>query len=84
VMSGILLLDVSPLSLGGNAGGVMTRSSPQHHNSTKKSEVFSTAVDGQSNVEIHVLQGEREMSSDNKSGTFRLDGIPAAPRGVPQ
>jgi molecular chaperone DnaK len=52
---------------------------------TKKSETFSTAVDGQSNVEIHVLQGEREMATDNKSlGTFRLDGIPAAPRGVPQ
>jgi molecular chaperone DnaK len=52
---------------------------------TKKSEVFSTAVDGQTNVEIHVLQGEREMSKDNKSlGTFRLDGIPPAPRGVPQ
>lgn len=52
---------------------------------TKKSEVFSTAVDGQTNVEIHVLQGEREMSSDNKSlGTFRLDGIPPAQRGVPQ
>jgi molecular chaperone DnaK len=52
---------------------------------TKKSEVFSTAVDGQTNVEIHVLQGEREMAKDNKSlGTFRLDGIPPAPRGVPQ
>ncbi|MCA1994179.1 MAG: Hsp70 family protein, partial [Coleofasciculus sp. S288] len=52
---------------------------------TKKSETFSTAVDGQTNVEIHVLQGEREMSNDNKSlGTFRLDGIPPAPRGVPQ
>jgi Molecular chaperone len=52
---------------------------------TKKSEVFSTAVDGQTNVEIHVLQGEREMSNDNKSlGTFRLDGIPPSPRGVPQ
>ena len=52
---------------------------------TKKSEVFSTAVDGQSNVEIHVLQGEREFANDNKSlGTFRLDGIPPAPRGVPQ
>jgi molecular chaperone DnaK len=52
---------------------------------TKKSETYSTAVDGQTNVEIHVLQGEREMASDNKSlGTFRLDGIPAAPRGVPQ
>lgn len=52
---------------------------------TKKSEVFSTAVDGQTNVEIHVLQGEREMATNNKSlGTFRLDGIPPAPRGVPQ
>jgi len=52
---------------------------------TKKTEVYSTAVDGQTNVEIHVLQGEREMASDNKSlGTFRLDGIPPAPRGVPQ
>jgi molecular chaperone DnaK len=52
---------------------------------SKKSEVFSTAVDGQTNVEIHVLQGEREMSKDNKSlGTFRLDGIPPAPRSVPQ
>jgi molecular chaperone DnaK len=52
---------------------------------TKKSEVFSTAVDGQTNVEIHVLQGERQMAKDNKSlGTFRLDGIPPAPRGVPQ
>lgn len=52
---------------------------------TKKSETYSTAVDGQTNVEIHVLQGEREMASDNKSlGTFRLDGIPPAPRGVPQ
>jgi len=52
---------------------------------TKKGEVYSTAVDGQTNVEIHVLQGEREMASDNKSlGTFRLDGIPPSPRGVPQ
>jgi molecular chaperone DnaK len=52
---------------------------------TKKAEVYSTAVDGQTNVEIHVLQGEREMASDNKSlGTFRLDGIPPSPRGVPQ
>ena len=52
---------------------------------TKKSETFSTAVDGQTNVEIHVLQGEREFGKDNKSlGTFRLDGIPPAPRGVPQ
>ena len=52
---------------------------------TKKAEVYSTAVDGQTNVEIHVLQGERELASDNKSlGTFRLDGIPPSPRGVPQ
>ncbi|MDE5094554.1 MAG: Hsp70 family protein, partial [Trichodesmium sp. St11_bin5] len=67
-------------------GGVMTKIIPRNTTiPTKKSEVFSTAVDGQTNVEIHVLQGEREMSSDNKSlGTFRLDGIPAAPRGVPQ
>ena len=67
-------------------GGVMTKIIPRNTTiPTKKSETFSTAVDGQTNVEIHVLQGEREMSRDNKSlGTFRLDGIPAAPRGVPQ
>ncbi|MBD1923194.1 molecular chaperone DnaK [Microcoleus sp. FACHB-831] len=85
--SGILLLDVSPLSLGVETlGGVMTKIIPRNTTvPTKKSEVFSTAVDGQTNVEIHVLQGEREMSNDNKSlGTFRLDGIPPAPRGVPQ
>lgn len=84
---GLLLLDVTPLSLGVETlGGVMTKIIPRNTTiPTKKSEVFSTAVDGQSNVEIHVLQGEREMSSDNKSlGTFRLDGIPPAPRGVPQ
>jgi molecular chaperone DnaK len=84
---GLLLLDVSPLSLGVETlGGVMTKIIPRNTTiPTKKSEVFSTAVDGQSNVEIHVLQGEREMSNDNKSlGTFRLDGIPPAPRGVPQ
>jgi molecular chaperone DnaK len=83
----ILLLDVTPLSLGVETlGGVMTKIIPRNTTiPTKKSEVFSTAADGQSNVEIHVLQGEREMSSDNKSlGTFRLDGIPPAPRGVPQ
>jgi molecular chaperone DnaK len=83
----ILLLDVSPLSLGVETlGGVMTKMIPRNTTiPTKKSEVYSTAVDGQTNVEIHVLQGEREMASDNKSlGTFRLDGIPPAPRGVPQ
>jgi molecular chaperone DnaK len=83
----ILLLDVTPLSLGVETlGGVMTPIIPRNTTiPTKKSEVFSTAVDGQTNVEIHVLQGERQMAKDNKSlGTFRLDGIPPAPRGVPQ
>ncbi len=83
----ILLLDVTPLSLGVETlGGVMTKIIPRNTTiPTKKSETFSTAVDGQSNVEIHVLQGEREMANDNKDlGVFRLDGIPAAPRGVPQ
>jgi molecular chaperone DnaK len=83
----ILLLDVTPLSLGVETlGGVMTKIIPRNTTiPTKKSEVFSTAVDGQTNVEIHILQGEREMANDNKSlGTFRLDGIPPAQRGVPQ
>jgi molecular chaperone DnaK len=83
----ILLLDVTPLTLGVETlGGIMTPMIPRNTTiPTKKTEVFSTAVDGQTNVEIHVLQGERQMASDNKSlGTFRLDGIPPAPRGVPQ
>ena len=83
----ILLLDVTPLSLGVETlGGVTTRIIPRNTTiPTKKSEVFSTAVDNQPNVEIHVLQGEREFAKDNKSlGTFHLDGILPAPRGVPQ
>nr|ALG63594.1 heat shock protein 70 [Guillardia theta] len=83
----ILLLDVTPLSLGVETlGGVTTRIIPRNTTiPTKKSEVFSTAVDNQPNVEIHVLQGEREFAKDNKSlGTFRLDGILPAPRGIPQ
>ena len=83
----VLLLDVTPLSLGVETlGGVMSKLVPRNTTiPVQKSEVFSTAADGQTNVEIHVLQGERELASDNKSlGTFRLDGIPPAPRGVPQ
>jgi len=83
----ILLLDVTPLSLGVETlGGVMTTIISRNTTiPVKKSETFSTAVDNQPNVEIHVLQGEREMAKDNKSlGNFRLDGIPNAPRGVPK
>merc|ERR1711975_47427 len=83
----ILLLDVTPLSLGVETlGGITTKITPRNTIiPTKKSEFFSTAVDNQPNVEIHVLQGEREMANDNKSlGNFRLDGILPAPRGVPQ
>jgi len=83
----ILLLDVTPLSLGVETlGGVTTKITPRNTIiPTKKSETFSTAVDNQPNVEIHVLQGERELAKDNKSlGTFRLDGIAPAARGIPQ
>jgi molecular chaperone DnaK len=83
----VLLLDVTPLSLGVETlGGVMTKLIPRNTTiPARKSEVFSTAEDNQSAVEIHVLQGERELARDNKSlGRFRLEGIPPAPRGVPQ
>ena len=83
----VLLLDVTPLSLGiETLGGVMTKLIEANTTiPTRKSEVFSTAVDNQPSVEIHVLQGERSMAKDNKTiGRFHLDGIPAAPRGVPQ
>merc|ERR1712087_75977 len=83
----ILLLDVTPLSLGVETlGGVMTKIISRNTTiPVKKSETFSTAVDNQPNVEIHILQGERELVAGNKSlGNFRLDGIPAAERGVPQ
>ena len=83
----VLLLDVTPLSLGVETlGGVMTKIIARNTTiPVKKSEMFSTAVDNQTNVEIHILQGERELVSDNKSlGNFRLDGIPSAGRGIPQ
>ena len=83
----LLLLDVTPLSLGiETLGGVMTKLIERNTTiPTKKSEIFSTAADNQTSVEIHVLQGEREMARDNKTlGVFHLVGIPPAPRGVPQ
>jgi len=83
----ILLLDVTPLSLGIETyGGIATRLISRNTTiPTRKSEVFSTAADGQTSVEVHVLQGEREMAGDNKTlGRFHLDGIAPAPRGIPQ
>jgi molecular chaperone DnaK len=86
-VSDLLLLDVTPLSLGlETLGGVMTVQIPRNTTiPTKKTEIFSTAADSQTAVDIHILQGERQMARDNKTlGNFRLDGIPPAPRGVPQ
>ncbi len=86
-VSDVLLLDVTPLSLGiETLGGVATRLIEKNTTiPTKKSETFSTAADSQTSVEIHILQGEREMASGNRTlGRFHLDGIPPAPRGVPQ
>jgi molecular chaperone DnaK len=86
-VEGILLLDVTPLSLGVETmGGVMTKMIPRNTTiPTRKTEIYSTAADNQTSVEIHVLQGEREMARDNKTlGKFQLTGIPAARRGVPQ
>ena len=83
----VLLLDVTPLSLGiETLGGVCTKLIPANTTiPTKKSQIFSTAADGQTAVTIHVLQGEREMAADNRTlGNFNLEGIPSAPRGVPQ
>lgn len=86
-LTDIVLLDVTPLSLGiETLGGVFTKLIESNTTiPTKKSEVFSTAADNQSSVEIHVIQGERAMAKDNKTiGRFHLDGIPPAPRGIPQ
>ena len=86
-VEGLLLLDVTPLSLGVETmGGVTTRIIERNTTiPTKKSQIFTTAADGQTSVEVHVLQGEREFAKDNKTlGMFHLDGIPAARRGVPQ
>ena len=86
-VKGLLLLDVTPLSLGiETLGGVFTKVIDRNTTiPTKKSQIFSTAADGQTSVEVVVYQGERQMAADNKKiGDFRLDGIPAAPRGVPQ
>ncbi len=86
-VKGLLLLDVTPLSLGiETMGGVMTKIIERNTTiPTKKSQVFSTAADGQTQVEVNVLQGEREFARDNKQlGLFKLDGIAPAPRGVPQ
>ena len=86
-VKGLLLLDVTPLSLGiETLGGVCTKVIERNTTiPTKKSQVFSTAADGQTSVEVHVLQGEREMAANNKTlGMFRLDGIAPAPRGIPQ
>ena len=83
----LVLLDVTPLSLGIETyGGVATKLIERNTTiPTKKSQIFSTAADGQTSVEVHVIQGEREMAADNKTlGRFQLTGIPAAPRGVPQ
>ena len=86
-VKGLLLLDVTPLSLGiETMGGVSTKVIDRNTTiPTKKSQIFSTAADGQTSVEVHVLQGEREFAKDNKTlGVFHLDGIAPAPRGIPQ